>query len=94
MGLQTSETAWLVGGIFALLAVFLSSWEIYRPLTHWYIPSQQKWVIRVMLIVPVGLSLSLSLTYTHIHTQTQTNTQTHTNTHMHIDTHKLTHAHR
>lgn len=50
---ETQEVAWIVSGIFALLAVGISTWHIYMHLTHYYNPSLQIWIVRILLMIPI-----------------------------------------
>ena len=46
-------TAIIIAGIFALLACFVSAFQIYMHWKHWTHPPSQKLIIRILLMVPV-----------------------------------------
>ena len=46
-------TAIIIAGIFALLACFVTAFQLYQHWTHWSHPPSQKLIIRILLMVPV-----------------------------------------
>lgn len=46
-------TAIIIAGVFALLACFVSAFQLYQHWTHWSHPPSQKLIIRILLMVPV-----------------------------------------
>eukprot|EP00053_Salpingoeca_punica_P011088 m.99285 g.99285 ORF g.99285 m.99285 type:complete len:390 (+) comp15583_c0_seq2:597-1766(+) len=63
----TSNTAWAVAGVFVWLSLFLTCHQIYQHLKFYSKPSQQKWIIRILFMVPVYSFASwLGLRFFHI----------------------------
>ncbi|KAL7646084.1 UNVERIFIED_CONTAM: hypothetical protein RMT77_002985 [Armadillidium vulgare] len=52
-GVQSSTFAWLVGGIFVILTIPLSLWEIVQHLINYSKPKLQKHIIRILWMVPI-----------------------------------------
>ncbi|MCL4122613.1 UNVERIFIED_CONTAM: hypothetical protein GTU68_056096, partial [Idotea baltica] len=52
-GVQSSTFAWLVGGIFVILTIPLSLWEIVQHLVNYTKPKLQKHIIRILWMVPI-----------------------------------------
>uniref|UniRef100_A0A7S2UHS0 Transmembrane protein 184C n=1 Tax=Attheya septentrionalis TaxID=420275 RepID=A0A7S2UHS0_9STRA len=50
---RTDYAAFYSAGAFVLVTVLLSTREIYRHLTHWYMPDVQKYCVRIIWMVPV-----------------------------------------
>ena len=46
-------TATIIAGIFALLACFVTGFQLYQHYTHWSHPPSQKLIVRILLMVPV-----------------------------------------
>lgn len=46
-------TATIIAGIFALLACFVTGFQLYQHFTHWSHPPSQKLIVRILLMVPV-----------------------------------------
>ncbi|KZS09946.1 transmembrane protein 184C [Daphnia magna] len=44
---------WLIGGLFTLLAVPISLWDITQHLVHYNKPHMQKYIIRILWMVPI-----------------------------------------
>jgi hypothetical protein len=49
----TSDTAWAVAGFFAVMSILLTIHQIYQHLNHYSKPSQQKWIVRILFMVPL-----------------------------------------
>eukprot|EP00164_Ancoracysta_twista_P001171 GFYU01001541.1.p1 GENE.GFYU01001541.1~~GFYU01001541.1.p1 ORF type:complete len:352 (+),score=25.94 GFYU01001541.1:194-1249(+) len=52
MAIPAVETQWLVAGIFALLSIFVSAHLIYMHLMNYTQPRFQKYIVRIILMVP------------------------------------------
>ncbi|EDQ85547.1 uncharacterized protein MONBRDRAFT_11867 [Monosiga brevicollis MX1] len=48
-----SNTTWGVCGVFALLSLIITCHQIYQHLFHWTKPIYQKWIVRILFMVPV-----------------------------------------
>lgn len=60
----TSDAAWAVGGVFTLLSVVMTCHQIYMHLKSWTNPHQQKWIVRILFMVPIySIASWLSLHY-------------------------------
>ena len=46
-------TAIIIAGIFALLACFVTAFQLYMHWRHWSHPASQKLIVRILLMVPV-----------------------------------------
>lgn len=54
----------VLGGFAAIAACILASYQIFQHLQHYYCPSQQRWIIRILCIVPIyALTSWLSLMF-------------------------------
>ncbi|CAK9001844.1 Transmembrane protein 184A [Durusdinium trenchii] len=65
----TSKTAVTIAFVCAMLAVVISGWNIFQHLVHYNEPKQQKFVVRILLIVPIYAVfsfLSLSISSAHV----------------------------
>lgn len=63
----TTDAAWAVAGVFAWFSLLLTCYHIYRHLQHWSIPQQQKWIVRILFMVPLyALASWLSLRFFHL----------------------------
>ena len=59
-----SDDSCIIAGIFVLLSVAITLRQIYQHLKHYYCPSQQKWIVRILFMVPIyALSSWLSLKF-------------------------------
>lgn len=47
------EVSWIVSGVFALIATVISGIQLYLHLTNYSQPDQQRYVVRILLMVPV-----------------------------------------
>lgn len=43
----------VLGGICAIAASFIACYQIYQHLQHYFCPSEQRWIIRILCIVPI-----------------------------------------
>ncbi|ESO11429.1 hypothetical protein HELRODRAFT_91402 [Helobdella robusta] len=50
--LQTS-LAQTLAGIFSFAAIFITGWQIFSHLYYYTCPNEQRWIVRVLLIVPI-----------------------------------------
>ena len=58
---------WFSTGIFVILATTVSVFDISQHLNHWFCPGLQKYVVRIMWMVPVyALESWLSLRFIHV----------------------------
>lgn len=58
---SSQDTVWpLVAGLFAFLALFMSIWEITRHLSNYNKPYLQKYVVRILWMVPIYAMNSVS----------------------------------
>eukprot|EP00730_Choanoeca_flexa_P014192 TRINITY_DN6114_c0_g1_i2.p1 TRINITY_DN6114_c0_g1~~TRINITY_DN6114_c0_g1_i2.p1 ORF type:complete len:395 (+),score=80.70 TRINITY_DN6114_c0_g1_i2:179-1363(+) len=48
-----SEATWAVSGVFALLSLVITCHQIYMHLYYWSKPEYQKWIVRILIMVPV-----------------------------------------
>ena len=63
----TTDAAWATAGVFAWFSFVLTCFHIYRHLQHWSWPSQQKWIVRILFMVPIyALASWLSLRFFHL----------------------------
>jgi len=63
----TSDPAWAISGSFAWLSVVLTTHQIIQHLKYYTQPNQQKWIVRILFMVPIySLSSWLSLRYYHL----------------------------
>lgn len=51
----------IIAGIFALVAVGFSTFEIYKHLLHYNKPYLQKYIVRILWMVPIYAMNSVSL---------------------------------
>jgi len=55
---------WIVGGLFSLMALPISLWDITQHLVHYTKPYLQKYIIRILWMVPIySLNAWLGLSY-------------------------------
>ena len=45
--------AWFVAGVFVCLAIPGTLWDILQHFRHWYNPVLQRYVVRILLMVPI-----------------------------------------
>jgi len=58
--------AQLLAGLFAIIAIAISCYQIYRHLMHYVVVNEQRWIIRILFICPVYAFCSwLSLVFWH-----------------------------
>lgn len=50
--LQT-PSAQVIGGLFAFVAILISSHHIYEHLRYYSCPNEQRWIVRIVFIVPI-----------------------------------------
>jgi hypothetical protein len=63
----TGDDAWTIAGVFVGLSLILTTHQIYKHLKHYYCPSQQIWIVRILFMVPIyALSSWLSLKFFHL----------------------------
>ncbi|XP_076340399.1 transmembrane protein 184C isoform X2 [Tachypleus tridentatus] len=63
-GASPNDQAWLSGGIFVLMALPITFWEITQHLVHYTKPYLQKHIIRILWMVPIyALNAWLALTF-------------------------------
>lgn len=56
--------AWFTGGIFVLMALPITFWEITQHLVHYNKPNLQRYIIRILWMVPIyALNAWLALTF-------------------------------
>eukprot|EP01147_Barroeca_monosierra_P008661 gene8662-1056_t len=56
--------AWLIAGAFAWLSLIITCHQIYKHLLHWSKPEFQKWICRILFMVPIyALGSWLSLRF-------------------------------
>jgi hypothetical protein len=53
MALELHHYAWISGGIFTFVAVLGSLIVIYLHMRHWTEPTIQKYIVRIILMVPI-----------------------------------------
>lgn len=62
-----SDHAWTIAGVFAGLSLGLTSHQIYKHLRHYNCPQQQKWIVRILFMVPIYAFASwMSLRFVHL----------------------------
>lgn len=60
----TDVAAFVSSGAFVILTIPISMYEIFNHLTHWYMPDCQKYVVRILWMVPLySVQSWLSLRY-------------------------------
>jgi hypothetical protein len=60
----TDIAAFVSSGAFVILTIPISMYEIFNHLTHWYMPDCQKYVVRILWMVPLySVQSWLSLRY-------------------------------
>jgi len=60
----TDVAAFVSSGAFVILTIPISIYEIFNHLTHWYMPDCQKYVVRILWMVPLySVQSWLSLRY-------------------------------
>lgn len=60
----SQDTVWpMVAGIFAFLALFMSIWEITQHLNNYNKPYLQKYVVRILWMVPIYAMNSVSFDF-------------------------------
>ncbi|XP_023234329.1 transmembrane protein 184C-like [Centruroides sculpturatus] len=52
-GVTSHDQAWFIGGIFVLMALPITFWEITQHLVHYTKPYMQKYIIRILWMVPI-----------------------------------------
>lgn len=52
-GVTPQDQAWFIGGIFVLMALPITFWEITQHLVHYTKPYMQKYIIRILWMVPI-----------------------------------------
>uniref|UniRef100_A0A1I8HLB1 Transmembrane protein n=1 Tax=Macrostomum lignano TaxID=282301 RepID=A0A1I8HLB1_9PLAT len=61
--LQTS-TAQSIAGICSMAAILMTSYQIYEHLRDYSCPAEQRWIVRILFIVPIyALSSFISLMF-------------------------------
>ena len=61
------DSVWpLVAGFFAFFALFISIWEISQHLRHYNKPYLQKYVVRILWMVPIYAMNSVNIDFTSI----------------------------
>jgi len=45
--------AWIIAGVFSLLSVLVSGWEISKHLRFYTNPKHQQKIVRILLMVPI-----------------------------------------
>ena len=64
LGTQPHTLAWFSGGVFVLIAIPLSLYEIFMHLVHFTCPSSQRHIVRIIWMVPIyGVESWLALQY-------------------------------
>ena len=64
LGTQPHTLAWFSGGVFVLIAIPLSLYEIFMHLVHFTCPSSQRHIVRIIWMVPIyGVESWLALRY-------------------------------
>ena len=64
LGTQPHILAWFSGGVFVLIAVPMSLYEIFMHLVHFTCPSSQRHIVRIIWMVPIyGVESWLALRY-------------------------------
>lgn len=59
--------AWFIGGLFVILAVPISVWGILQHLVHYNQPDLQKYIVRILWMVPIyAINAWLGLRFTHL----------------------------
>eukprot|EP00045_Choanoeca_perplexa_P006893 m.60115 g.60115 ORF g.60115 m.60115 type:complete len:424 (-) comp13836_c0_seq5:535-1806(-) len=48
-----TERTWAAAGVFALLSLVITCHQIYKHLYYWSKPEYQKWIVRILFMVPV-----------------------------------------
>lgn len=63
----TTDAAWATSGVFAWLSVLFTGHQIYQHLKHYSCPSQQKWIVRILFMVPIyAIASWLGLKFFHL----------------------------
>eukprot|EP00586_Coscinodiscus_wailesii_P012152 CAMPEP_0172500144 /NCGR_PEP_ID=MMETSP1066-20121228/135077_1 /TAXON_ID=671091 /ORGANISM="Coscinodiscus wailesii, Strain CCMP2513" /LENGTH=499 /DNA_ID=CAMNT_0013274231 /DNA_START=174 /DNA_END=1673 /DNA_ORIENTATION=+ len=61
---QESMNIFIWVGLVVVLTIIVSTSEIYKHLTHWHMPDVQKYIVRILYMVPLyGISSWLSLVF-------------------------------
>lgn len=64
LGTQPHILAWFSGGVFVLIAIPMSLYEIFMHLIHFTCPSSQRHIVRIIWMVPIyGVESWLALRY-------------------------------
>ncbi|KPM05757.1 transmembrane protein 184B-like protein 2 [Sarcoptes scabiei] len=59
-----SSSAKVISGAFAWTALFITCHQIYQHLKYYSLPSEQRWIVRILFIVPIyGLDSWFSLLF-------------------------------
>lgn len=65
-GAKAHDQAWFIGGLFVLMALPITLWEITQHLVHYTKPYLQKHIIRILWMVPIyALNAWLALLFPH-----------------------------
>lgn len=62
-GFKKSNQAELIGGLFVMMALPVSLWEIIQHMVHYNKPYLQKHIIRVLWMVPIYALNAVSVNY-------------------------------
>lgn len=60
-GLELHHVSWIIAGIFAFASFWLSVWIIYKHMANYTEPHLQKWIVRLIIMLPVRTALMCTL---------------------------------